>query len=43
MSVFDFEENIRDYSKKNAYWLGKASQIAYKPSGRLNLRLEAGD
>lgn len=33
MSAFDFQGNIRDYSKKNAYWLGKASQIAYKPSG----------
>lgn len=29
MSTFDFDAKTRDYSKKNAYWLGKASQIAY--------------
>ncbi|HJW86670.1 MAG TPA: lipase family protein [Candidatus Brocadiaceae bacterium] len=32
MCAFDFEGNIRNYSKKNAFWLGKASQIAYKSS-----------
>ena len=29
MSIFDFESNTRSYSKRNAYWLGRASQIAY--------------
>lgn len=29
MRDFDFDVRTRDYSKKNAYWLGKASQVAY--------------
>lgn len=29
MRDFDFDVRTRDYSRKNAYWLGKASQIAY--------------
>jgi triacylglycerol lipase len=41
MSNFDFDGKIRGYSRKNAYWLGKASQIAYyepsqKPQDELN-------
>lgn len=31
---FDFDERTRDYSKKNARWLGKASQIAYNSSDK---------
>lgn len=30
MRMFDFEEATKNYSQKNAYWLGKASRIAYK-------------
>lgn len=30
MRIFDFEENTKDYSSQNAYWLGRASQVAYK-------------
>ncbi|MFH1563566.1 MAG: lipase family protein [Nitrospirota bacterium] len=30
MTDFNFEANTRNYSRKNAYWLGKASQLAYK-------------
>ena len=29
MSNFDFAARTRDYSRINAYWLGKAAQIAY--------------
>lgn len=32
MREFDFDGSTREYSKKNAYWLGKASQIAYDDS-----------
>lgn len=32
MRNFDFDARTRDYSRKNAYWLGKASQIAYDAS-----------
>jgi len=29
MSNFDFDARTRDYSRANAYWLGRAAQIAY--------------
>lgn len=41
MRDFDFEGNIRIYSKKNAYWLGKASQIAYESPANAKAALDA--
>lgn len=41
MRDFDFDARTRDYSKKNAYWLGRAAQIAYKSSGDAEADLAA--
>lgn len=30
MTDFNFETNTQNHSRKNAYWLGKASQLAYE-------------
>lgn len=30
MSTYDFEPNARGFSRKNAYWLGRAAQLAYR-------------
>lgn len=37
----DFDVNTRDYSKKNAYWLGKAAQIAYEAHEKIKPELES--
>lgn len=37
----DFDVNTRDYSKKNAYWLGKAAQIAYEAPEKIKPELES--
>lgn len=34
MSDFDFDPQTREYSKVNAYWLGCASQLAYRSAGK---------
>lgn len=41
MTDFDFERMTRDYSVKNAYWLGKASSIAYEPPDRAQAELKS--
>ncbi len=41
MRDFDFDAKTRDYSRKNAYWLGRASQIAYDSSNNAKAELEA--
>ena len=41
MRDFDFDARTRDYSQKNAYWLGRASQIAYDSSDKVRDELKA--
>lgn len=40
MSGFDFDARTRNYSRINAYWLGRASQIAYEPFDGARQELE---
>src|SRR5574337_1265194 len=40
MRDFDFDANTRTYSRKNAYWLGRASQIAYSTPDKASAELK---
>lgn len=41
MNDFNFDARTRSYSKKNAYWLGTASLLAYKEGGDIQPETES--
>jgi len=41
MSDFDFDSRTRNYSTKNAYWLGKASEIVYDSPEKAQAELKS--
>lgn len=41
MASFDFNPNTRNYSLENAYWLSRASQLAYENESKISQGIQA--